>query len=101
MPRGVRLTLELGDGRHSSYQAVLQTAEFEEIWSEAALIARAPDGKNRIVLLLPATVLASEDYVLQIQGRVGRGEPETLASLHVPNRRAWMGCTPISAFAPK
>jgi hypothetical protein len=78
----VRFTIELHkeSPRYSSYRAVLQTAEFAEVWSETALTPASGDSKNRISIVLPSKVLPAGDYVLHIQGTLSGGKAESVAS---------------------
>jgi hypothetical protein len=77
----VRFAIEFGGSpNYSSYRAVLQTAEFTEVWSETSLTARPGDSKNQISVTVPTNVLPSGDYVMHIQGVLAGREPEAIAS---------------------
>lgn len=76
------------DADYPRYEAALQTAEGERLWSRGRLAAQAlPDGK-RILLYVPSDLLLPGDYILTLRGLPPAGGAETVAeyAFHVRQR---------------
>ncbi|HEV3317200.1 MAG TPA: hypothetical protein VG488_09540 [Candidatus Angelobacter sp.] len=74
--RRVRLELELTEGSYSSYRAELQTVEGEVVWSRNGLRASDAGEGNRVVVVLPATLIRRSDYLIMLNGTTLSGPSE-------------------------
>jgi len=61
------------------YEAVLQTAESKQIWSQGDLNAQPFSSGKRVVLELSSSLLPPGDYILTLRGLPTKGSPETVA----------------------
>lgn len=66
--RLVTLQINVRGDDYKSYRAVIRTVEGREVWSKSELKAQ-PKGAGKVIFLrLPASVLATEDYILTLSG---------------------------------
>jgi len=68
------------DEVYNSYRAVIQTADADEVWSQDGLQARQTALGKAISLKLPANILFTEDYTLELKGITGLGDIEDIDS---------------------
>lgn len=64
----VQVRLQIGAVLYQSFQAVLQTADGDEILKLNDLRARTINGENVVLVYLPANELASGDYQIRLSG---------------------------------
>ena len=77
----VQLQLDLEtEAEYKSYRAILRTVSGDEVWSQGMLKARPSDVGKAIFLILPATVLAEDDYILKLSGLNPAGGFDELSS---------------------
>jgi hypothetical protein len=76
------------EGDYPTYQAVLETVEGKQVWSESNLQPQKFPGGMRIFLDLSSSVLASGDYILTVRGLPPTGRAETVAeyTFRIANR---------------
>ncbi|HEX5733675.1 MAG TPA: hypothetical protein VF131_12640 [Blastocatellia bacterium] len=67
----VRLQLYVEGDLHKSYGAVLATPEGRKIWEQDRLKGKPANSGAVVVLMLPAKILTSRDYVLSLKGTNG------------------------------
>jgi hypothetical protein len=67
----IRINLDKEDS-YKSYGAVIKTFEGREVWSKDQ-ISRARANVGRLVLTVPASVLANDDYTLTLKGQTEAG----------------------------
>lgn len=87
----VRLELQLpaggsGTPGHQDYRAEIQTPDGATVWREAA-IGAGGSGTRKAVLALRARLLATDDYVVLLSGRMPGGEWEGVADYAFRVRR--------------
>jgi len=70
----VQLRLQIGAGAYQSFQAALQTAENQELFSLTDLKAITIGGERVVVIYVPAKILAPEDYQLRLNGLTQNNE---------------------------
>jgi hypothetical protein len=78
----VQLQLDLGMGEYKRYQAVLQKAEGEEIWSQNTPKVKVGKDSEMVVLTLPAGLLRRGYYILKLSGMDARGSFEEVAKYY-------------------
>jgi cell division protein FtsB len=86
LPRGVkevRLTLQIREGPDGPYRAILRTVDGAKIWSAGSLKARGEASRKSVVVSLPATALASDDYILTLSRVSAGGEMQDVADYYV------------------
>jgi hypothetical protein len=66
-------------GEYPRYQAVIETPEGQRIWSQGNLAADEFAGAKRFFLIVPSTLLSTNDYNLILRGLPATGNPETVA----------------------
>lgn len=64
----VQLRLQIGAGDYQSFQAVLLTAENQELFTLPNLKATSLGGERVVVIYLPAKILMPGDYQLKLSG---------------------------------
>lgn len=79
--QAVRLRLYVEGGLHESYGAVLTTPEGRKVWGRDGLKGRPESSGALVVLMLPARILTSQDYVLNLRGDAG-GEREDVGKYY-------------------
>ena len=77
----VRLRLYVEGDLHESYEAVLVTPEGRKIWERDRLKGKRANAGALVVLMIPARVLTSRDYVLNLKGSA-RGEREDVGKYY-------------------
>jgi len=75
----VRLRLNLEESDYMRYQATLQTADGEEIFTRRRLTPRNIKSGARLVLIIPARRFAAGDYILTLRGVSKAGEVEDVS----------------------
>jgi hypothetical protein len=70
----VQLRLQIG-ADYQLFQAVLQTAENQELFTLPNLKASNINGARVVVIYLPAKILTPGDYQLRLSGRIQNNEP--------------------------
>ncbi|MEK6286537.1 MAG: hypothetical protein AABO57_12415 [Acidobacteriota bacterium] len=76
--RLVTLQINVRGNDYKSYRAVIRTVEGREVWSKSDLKAQ-PKGNGRVVVLrLPPSALATEDYILTLSGVDVAGAAEVI-----------------------
>lgn len=75
----VRLDLRFEDGRYTEFQTVLETAENKPVWNQDGLVSSRTASGPRVVVDVPANLLATGDYVASVRGRTSQGSFETVA----------------------
>lgn len=78
----VRFQLNFEAGDYQSYQALLRTAEGDEIWRQDQLTPRPTRSGPAIVVQLPASRFSSRDYTIRLSGVTAEGEVEELSSYY-------------------
>jgi hypothetical protein len=78
--RVVRLQLQLQGERASSYKAVLADADGIDLWFQAKLAATSIDGRDAVMILLPAELLPRGDYQVKLNGISAGGDPMLVAT---------------------
>jgi hypothetical protein len=71
----VRLRLERDDSGYPGYRATLHLATGEEIWSLNNVSSTTIDGREAIVLIVPAELLSDADYYVRLQGLPTQKDP--------------------------
>ena len=82
VPKGVsliRLDLRFEDARYAEYQTTLETAENKPVWSQGHIAASHMADGPRIIVDVPANLLATGDYVLALGARSSSGRFESIA----------------------
>jgi hypothetical protein len=82
VPKGanrIRLDLRFEDARYAEYQTTLETAENKPVWSQGHIAASHMAGGPRLIVDVPANVLATGDYVLALGARSSSGRFESIA----------------------
>lgn len=77
--RQVRLQVSFGQGDYESYRVVIRTVEGQSIWSKSGLSAQSKGPGRIIVVQVPASVFATDDYILILSGLNGVGPAEPLS----------------------
>ena len=67
------------EGDYPRYDALLQTVEGQQVWSERSLQAETFLSEKRIFLDLSRRLLAPGDYILTVRGLPAAANPETVA----------------------
>jgi hypothetical protein len=67
----VRLDLELKQGGFAAYKVELQNLDGDVLWSETAQGAA-----KRLQVMIPARILRSGDYMVEVKGTTAKGESE-------------------------
>ncbi len=75
----VRLQLSLEEDEYKKYQAKVQNADGEQIWSGQILKTRGTRNKRTAVISLPAKLLKKGDYSLIISGVTDAGAVENIS----------------------
>ena len=75
----IRLDLRFEDARYAEYRTTLETAENKEVWSQDHIAASHMAGGPRIIVDVPANLLATGDYVLALAARSSSGRFESIA----------------------
>ena len=75
----VRLQLQLEGNEYRSYAVHITTVEGHQVW-QGSMGARTTSGTTYLALSLPARLLASGDYIVEVNGVGDSGPPESLAS---------------------
>ena len=75
----VRLQLHLERNDHRSYDVHITTVEGRLVW-RGSIGARTTSGATYLALSLPARLLASGDYIVEVNGVAEPGPPESVAS---------------------
>jgi hypothetical protein len=78
----VQLQLDLGTDDYKRYQAVLQKAEGEEIWSQSTPKLQIKGENEVVVLTLPAGLLPHGDYILKLSGITASGNLEDVGKYY-------------------
>jgi hypothetical protein len=76
----VRLLLDLPDDEYPLYRAALLDVDGHEIWSQSKLTAESTGEQVVVAALVPAMVLAHDDYQMKVSGLTESGEVEILGS---------------------
>jgi hypothetical protein len=71
----VQLRLQIGVDEYQSFQAVLHTAENQELFTLPNLRASNISGEKVVVIYLPAKILMPGDYQLRLSGRTQNNQP--------------------------
>ena len=74
----VRLHLERDDSGYPGYRATLHLATGEEIWSLNNVSSTTIDGREAIVLIVPAELLSDADYYVRLRGLPAQKDPVVL-----------------------
>jgi hypothetical protein len=64
----------------ASYRASIRTPEGNEIWNSDLLHAQQVSSGKAVILDVPGSILASEDYIVALQGVTAAGNSERLES---------------------
>jgi hypothetical protein len=86
----VRLQLQLESPDFASYQAVIRTADGDEIWRQDRLTSsRAASGETLVTVTLPASRFTTQDYTVRVSGVMADGAAEDVGgfSFRVRNPR--------------
>jgi hypothetical protein len=67
----IRISLDKEDD-YKSYGAVIKTFDSREVWSNDQISA-GPSKAGRLILTMPVSVLANDDYTLTLKGRTEDG----------------------------
>jgi hypothetical protein len=78
----VRLRLYVEGDLHESYGAVLMTPEGRKIWEQDRLKGKPANSGVLVVIMLPARILTSRDYVLRLNGTPIGGEREDVGKYY-------------------
>ena len=73
-----RLELELESDGHARYQAAVRTADGREIWRDDQLKTTPLSSGPGLVITIPVTRLADEDYTIRVGGVSDKGEIDEL-----------------------
>jgi hypothetical protein len=84
----VRVRLQLEEDHYRSYQAVVSTPEGRKIWAGSTRKDRENNAQF-VSLIVPATLLARGDYVVELNGiaAAGQSEPAAQYSFRVSQNR--------------
>ena len=75
----VRLQLELESGEYPRYQAMVRTADGQNVWREDRLKATPSSSGPGLVLTIPATRFVDDDYTVRVGGVNAGGEIDELS----------------------
>lgn len=76
----VRLQLNLERNDYKSYLVNLTTVDGRSIWKTRPVQARTTTAGASVVVSLPANLLATDDYLVEVSGVSDAGPPESLAN---------------------
>jgi hypothetical protein len=82
----VRLQVEHEDEGYQRYRAVLRTVAGREVWQQAGVKPLRP-GIPTVVLILPARLLRTDDYILSLSGANAGGASEDVGDFPVRVKR--------------
>lgn len=82
----VRLEVEHEDESYQRYRAVLRTVACREVWRQTGLRPRRP-GTPTVVLVLPARLLRTDDYILSLSGANAGGAFEDVGDFPIRVKR--------------
>jgi anti-sigma factor RsiW len=78
----VRLQLHFEEGDYTTYQAVLRTAEGDEVWRQDQLMLRRTQSGPAIIVTLPASHFSSRDYTIRLSGVTAEAAVEEVSSYY-------------------
>jgi hypothetical protein len=77
--RQVSLHVDFTQGDYESYSVVIETVDGRPIWSKSALKAQSRGPGKVVVVQTPASLFATEDYILTLSGVNGARPPEEIS----------------------
>ena len=66
------------EARYDRHRTSIKDVGGKEIWTRELVELSSPAAENEITMRVPASLFAGRDYILEITGRSGNGEPESL-----------------------
>ena len=79
----VLLQLQLDDSQHASYRVRVRTVDNVDIWQQELSKPATPLSTSSLAVAVPASLFASGDYLVMLQGRIRDGGLEDLRSYYV------------------
>lgn len=69
---------------HKSYRVALETAAGSELWSQDVQRPRTTAAGKALVIILPAIILAPDDYIIKVKGITANGAFEEVNEYFFP-----------------
>ena len=76
----VQLQLTLERNEYKSYTVRLTTVDGRLVWQARSIHARTTSGRTSLAVALPASLLPTDDYLVEVSGTSDAGSPESLAN---------------------
>lgn len=76
----VRVQLNLERSDYRSYAVRITTVDGHLVWQAASIRAAAPNKRSSITVAIPARLLPTDDYLVEVSGVNSPGTPESIAN---------------------